>query len=124
MKPSVSGIEFTIQDAYLHSESRTHVDSILYFFYTQKKLTRKENRFNGHIPELTQHTTDASNEGRRSATIIPRDEVNLTRKIGEGAHGSVHEGSWADVHGAVSAVVFKGYSYSDGMYTKFQNSKM
>lgn len=48
-------------------------------------------------------SSEARKEGRRTAAIIPKDEVALVRKIGEGAHGSVHEGTWADVHGAVSA---------------------
>ena len=40
--------------------------------------------------------------GRRSAAIIPKDEIKVLRKIGEGAYGSVNEGTWSDVHGAVS----------------------
>jgi hypothetical protein len=46
--------------------------------------------------------TEASKEGRVSATIIQKKDVVLIRKIGEGAHGSVHEGTWGDIHGAVS----------------------
>lgn len=69
----------------------------------QKKLTGKDKRFNAPAPEMTSITSsEASKEGRRTAAIIPKDEVALVRKIGEGAHGSVHEGTWADVHGAVS----------------------
>ena len=41
-------------------------------------------------------------EGRRSAAIIPKEEIKKIRQIGEGAHGAVFEGTWADEHGAVS----------------------
>lgn len=72
-------------------------------FRPQKKLTGKDKQFDAPAPEMASvASSDAGKEGRRSATIIPKDEVTLVRKIGEGAHGSVHEGTWADSHGAVS----------------------
>ena len=47
------------------------------------------------------------------ATIIPKEEVKLSRVLGEGAHGTVHEGTWADEHGAVSL-----RSYGNNEYTQ------
>ena len=36
-----------------------------------------------------------------TASLIAKEEIRLNRRIGEGAHGSVHEGTWSNVHGAV-----------------------
>ena len=54
------------------------------------------------MPDLPPRPANPERTGRRAATIIPKEEVKTLRKIGEGAYGSVHEGTWADVHGAVS----------------------
>ena len=37
-----------------------------------------------------------------TASLIAREEIKLGKRIGEGAHGSVHEGTWSNEHGAVS----------------------
>jgi len=66
----------------------------------QKKLVGKKNQFDSPIPELTRLTVEK--EGRRAAAIIPKEEIKKIRKIGEGAHGTVFEGTWADEHGSVS----------------------
>ena len=63
-------------------------------------ITRKDKQFNAPIPEVARISTET--EGHRSATIIAKEQVKMVRKIGEGAHGAVWEGSWADTHGAVS----------------------
>lgn len=47
--------------------------------------------------------TSSPSSSRRTAAIIRKEEVKLGRKIGGGAHGTVHEGTWADAHGAVSS---------------------
>lgn len=65
----------------------------------------KDKRFDGPLHELPQKASEVEREGRRSAKIIPKEEVKTSRRIGEGAHGLVHEGTWADDHGAVSVGV-------------------
>ncbi len=70
-------------------------------------MTGREREFNAPIPNIPMNQEP---ESRRSAAIIPNDEVKLIRKIGEGAHGAVHEGTWADTHGAVR-------KYERGVYT-------
>lgn len=37
-----------------------------------------------------------------TASLIAREDIQLGKRIGEGAHGSVHEGTWSNEHGSVS----------------------
>ncbi len=38
----------------------------------------------------------------QTASLIAKEEIKLGKKIGEGAHGSVWEGVWSNMHGSVS----------------------
>ncbi len=51
---------------------------------------------------------DPSVSRLRTAAIIPKDQIRLGDKIGEGAHGSVHQGVWVDIHGSVSTLYTLG----------------
>lgn len=84
----------------------TSSGNVCIFFPLQKKITGKNKQFDAPIPEVIHKVSNAPERtGRRSAAIIPKEEVKASRKIGEGAYGSVHEGTWSDIHGAVSIVI-------------------
>ena len=78
---------------HIHTHTHTHM-------YTQKKVTGKSNRFDEPAPQVA-HTLMEMENQTRTAAIITRDQIMLGQRIGEGAHGSVYEGTWANVHGSV-----------------------
>ena len=71
------------------------------FPLSQKSVTGKRHKFDGPAPEVA-HKQNGEPGTHHTASLIAKEEVKLGRKIGEGAHGSVHEGTWANVHGSVS----------------------
>ena len=73
--------------------------------YTQKKVTGKSNRFDEPAPQVA-HTLMEMENQTRTAAIITRDQITLGQRIGEGAHGSVYEGTWANVHGSVRTCIY------------------
>ena len=77
----------------------------------QNWLLGKSNRFDDPAPEVggpPEHDPIAVRS--RAASVIPKDQIRLGDKIGEGAHGSVHRGVWSDVHGSVSGELLHSYS--------------
>lgn len=62
---------------------------------------RKSNKFDDPAPEVA-HSGQDSVTVTRTAAIIQKDQIQLKDRIGEGAHGAVHEGTWFNVHGSVS----------------------
>lgn len=75
---------------------------LIILFILQKKITGKDKQFDAPTKFVCVAT---EKEGRRSATIIPEEGIKRIRKIGEGAHGAVCEGTWADEHGSVSGTL-------------------
>ena len=72
------------------------------FHYSQNWLLRKSSKFDDPAPEVGgPPVQDAGVTRSRTAAVIPKDQIRLGEKIGEGAHGSVHRGVWADLHGSV-----------------------
>jgi len=69
--------------------------------FPQKSVTGKRHKFDGPAPESA-HRLEGEPDTHHTASLIAKEEVKLGRKIGEGAHGAVHEGTWANVHGSVS----------------------
>ncbi|CAI7997878.1 Activated CDC42 kinase 1 [Geodia barretti] len=41
----------------------------------------------------------------QEATLISKDDIKYEKKLGEGAHGAVFEGTWSNKHGSVSVAV-------------------
>jgi hypothetical protein len=78
-----------------HSYTHTHT-----YTRTQKRVIGKGNRFDVPAPQVA-HTLMEMENQTRTAAIITRDQITLGPRIGEGAHGSVFEGTWANVHGSV-----------------------
>ena len=72
---------------------------LIFLSILQKKITGKDKQFDAQAECLC---VASENEGCRSATIISKEAIRSIRKIGEGAHGDVYEGKWADEHGSVS----------------------
>lgn len=71
------------------------------FSLSQKSVTGKRHKFDGPAPEVA-HKQNGEPGTHHTASLIAKEEVKIGRKIGEGAHGSVHEGTWANIHGSVS----------------------
>ena len=86
-----------------HSHTHTHTHTHARTYITQKKVTGKSNRFDEPAPQVA-HTLMEMENQTRTAAIITKDQITLGQRIGEGAHGSVYEGTWANVHGSVSIV--------------------
>lgn len=63
---------------------------------TQKKISGKADMF-----DISQEKGGAEGPPP-TASLIPKEDIKLGKKIGEGAHGSVHEGTWSNEHGSVS----------------------
>jgi activated CDC42 kinase 1 len=54
----------------------------------------------------------------QGASLIAREDIKLDKKIGEGAHGTVFEGTWSNVHGSVVVAVKTLYG-KDEVHGKF-----
>ena len=70
----------------------------------QKRIAGKQNRFDEPAPQVAHTLMEMENQSR-TAAIITRDQITLGQRIGEGAHGSVYEGTWANIHGSVGHVI-------------------
>ena len=51
------------------------------------------------------HTLMEMENQQRTAAIITKDQITLGQRIGEGAHGSVYEGTWSNIHGSVIIMI-------------------
>ena len=75
--------------------------------YTQQKaIAGKGKVFDGDpgsemAPPLRSPLEPTSHE----ATLISKEDIKMTKKLGEGAHGTVFEGTWSNKHGSVSECV-------------------
>ena len=49
--------------------------------------------------------------------------MKLGKRIGEGAHGSVHEGTWSNVHGGVSKASCLGEGSANNLELKILGNK-
>ena len=43
----------------------------------------------------------ANDHVAQEATLISKEDIKLEKKLGEGAHGTVYEGTWSNKHGSV-----------------------
>ena len=71
-------------------------------------MAGKANRFDIPAPQVA-HTLMEMENQTRTAAIITKDQIALGQRIGEGAHGSVYEGTWANVHGSVRQLCHQYY---------------
>ena len=71
----------------------------LSLYQLQKSIMGKGNRFDNPAPE--QAYRPPSDPTHQTASLIAKEEIKLEKKIGEGAHGSVYEGTWSNAHGSV-----------------------
>ena len=71
-------------------------------------MAGKANRFDEPAPQVA-HTLMEMENHSRTAAIITKDQITLGQRIGEGAHGSVYEGTWANVLGSVRQLCIQSF---------------
>jgi activated CDC42 kinase 1 len=49
--------------------------------------------------------SEATDSAPQEATLIAKEDIKLEKKLGEGAHGTVFEGTWSNKHGSVVVAV-------------------
>ena len=79
----------------------SHVDT---FHLPQKAIAGKAKAFDRDpVPESFLQAQLPTNEPiTQEATLISKDDIKYEKKLGEGAHGAVFEGTWSNKHGSVS----------------------
>jgi serine/threonine protein kinase len=82
----------------------SHIDT---FHLPQKAIAGKAKAFDRDpVPESFLQAQLPTNEPiTQEATLISKDDIKYEKKLGEGAHGAVFEGTWSNKHGSVSVAV-------------------
>ena len=73
-------------------------------YILQKVIARKAKAFDGDpVPEsFLQPQLPTNDPITQEATLISKEDIKYKKKLGEGAHGAVFEGTWSNKHGSVS----------------------